>query len=187
MNLLLFANFKLPEWLTFSTAITSLITILGLITAIIKLRNSKASTEGYLRKFSDRLTSSLELMSRLDETGKQIHTVIVTVSTAVDKVITAVETITTSVNNVAAFVFECFNTSNLSAENKLKLKVLFDRLFYKTDAAIIDELKAAKADADAVLLEKDTEITKLNEKIGTLVMQLNNAQTAVRKTRRISN
>lgn len=187
-NLLIsFAEFQLPEWLTFGNAVSALISLIGLITAFIKLKSVQKSNSITFSNISKILEDNIKLLKGATTIVDNIQTSVLHISDVLDKVILAVEKQQTSNNNLAAFIFECFSLSNLSDENKLRLKVLYDQLFYKTDVAIIEELKTAKFEADTALLEKDKIITELKAKLGSATEKLNTVQSAVRKSRRVSN
>lgn len=187
MNLLVgFEQFQLPEWLTFGNAVSALISLVGLITAFIKLSSAQKSNKSTFGNLAKLLEDNIKAINGIQTVVNNIDTVATGISKAVDSVIVAISEQQQSNNNLAAFVFECFNLSNLSNENKLKLKVLYDQLFYKTDAAIIDDLKQAKADVDKLLLEKDKYVLELEGKLKNATEKLNTVQSAIRKSRRVS-
>ena len=187
MNLLIsFAQFQLPEWLTFGNAVSALISLIGLITAFIKLNGAQKSNKTTFGNLASLLQRNIELLKGIDATVESVNTVLLNTSNAITSVISAVSTQQQTANNLAAFVFECFNVSNLSDENKLKLKILYDQLFYKTDATVIDELKKAKTDVDKLLAEKDKYVLELETKLKDTTNKLSAVQSAVRKSRRVS-
>ena len=186
MNNLLFAAFELPEWLTFGTAISGLISVVGLITAIIKLRSSRTSADAQFGNLATQLSDNCKLLKTVDGFLSGLDKTILTMQSTIATAIDTLQAQGNAINHLAAFVFECFSLSNLSDDNKLKLKILYDKLFYKTDIAIIDELKAEKQELDNIVLAKDKMITELTNKLDNANKQLTNTQTAIRKQRRVS-
>lgn len=162
----MFQNFNLFDWLItggLGLLLTSTITI------VVMLIKQKINTKSDILQ---RKVLNESTMSTLINLGTDLTTVVkgmTAMATAVDQLL---EKITTSaqnnqlgVTNLASFIFECFNISNLSDEKKLKLKTLFEKTFFSDNQQFIDTLKSAKANSDIALAAANKLIATLQDEI----------------------
>lgn len=176
-------NFDFIDWLItggLSLLLTSTVTILVML--IKQKINSKSDI--MQRKILNEST-----MTTLVGLGTDIGTLL-TNATALADGLTAViniiqestSTNKTSIVNLASFVLECFNESNLSDEKKTKLQTLFEKTFFTENAQLIEALKAAKANSDAALFAANKVIDTLQNKIEEQNAEIA-SQPATRKRR----
>lgn len=161
-----FKSFDLVDWLLtggLSLILTSAITILVMV---IKQR-IKDKADITQRKILNEST-----MTELINLGKSVSTIVQNVQTLtlnidsiVDVVNASVRANQESIANIASFVLECFNASNLSDEKKTALKSLFERTFFADNQQFVESLKAAKLSSETALNEAQKLIDSLRKTV----------------------
>lgn len=191
MNALLIsiAEFELPEWLTVGTLGTVLSSIVLIIVNMIKT----AAINKLNKTTSTAQTSILStIVDKLGTAKTTMETAVDKVSEVLDKVDEALQGFKDGLNNqqnanmnLAKFVLECFNQSNLSDEKKAKLQMLCDQIFYADNNSLIEALKSAKLEAERAQAKAETEVKELKEKLDETNHKLEAQQSTVKKSRRI--
>lgn len=191
MNALLvsIAEFELPEWLTVGTLGTVLSSIVLIIVNMIKT----AAINKLNKTTSTAQTSILSIIvDKLGTAKTTMETAVDKVSEVLDKVDEALQGFKDGLNNqqnanmnLAKFVLECFNQSNLSDEKKAKLQMLCDQIFYADNNSLIEALKSAKLEAELAQAKAETEVKELKEKLDEINHKLEEQQSTVKKSRRI--
>lgn len=191
MNALLIsiAEFELPEWLTVGTLGTVLSSIVLIIVNMIKT----AAINKLNKTTSTAQTSILStIVDKLGTAKTTMETAVDKVSEVLNKVDEALQGFKDGLNNqqnanmnLAKFVLECFNQSNLSDEKKAKLQMLCDQIFYADNNSLIEALKSAKLEAERAQAKAETEVKELKEKLDEINHKLEEQQSTVKKSRRI--
>lgn len=190
MNLLVaIADFQLPEWLTVGTLGTVLASFVTMIVSLIRTsvtnKINKAATEGTTGILGN-------IVDKLAETKNTTLEVIDKVKQALTKIDDALANFKDSINNqansnmnLAKFVCECFNQSNLSDEKKSKLQLMCDQIFYTDNTTLIESLRSAKQQLEQQLYENQKQMAELNAELETERAKLEEQQAPVKKSRRI--
>lgn len=179
-------TFELPEWLSLGSLFSSVITLIGLMAAIIKLNAAKKQNQNTTANLLNLLTNIVKEISDFSQTIVAIQTVISKFESALVDIKLSITNQQTSNMNVATFVNDAFSMSNLSAENKAKLQAEFHKLFDNIDGGYQEKLILAKETAEKHLNEKVEELQKLQELLTATQFKLEQAQTKISKSRRIS-
>ena len=179
----------MPSWLNitidWTLVCTVIINLIGIVAALIKLRsagkqNAANSTAqiNVLGMIADKLSDTRTLSENIS--------VIVDVMKEYWSMFESSITIQRESNaKLAAFIMECFNMSNLSDENKAKLQVMCNKIFYDNNEEIIEALKNGKLALEQALLENKTRIEELEKALADKTEQLAKAQENVKENRRI--
>lgn len=191
MNALLIsiADFELPEWLTVGTLGTVLSSIVLMIINMIK----SAATNKLNKSASTEQTGILAvIVEKLGDAKSTLTNVTVEVEQILSQVQEALQGFKDGLNNqqnanmnLAKFVLECFNQSNLSDEKKAKLQVLCDQIFYADNTSLIEVLKAAKLAAEQAQARAENTVLELKKELVTANQKLEEQQAPVKKSRRI--
>ena len=191
MNALLIsiADFELPEWLTVGTLGTVLSSIVLMIINMIK----SAATNKLNKSASTEQTGILAvIVEKLGDAKSTLTNVTVEVEQILSQVQEALQGFKDGLNNqqnanmnLAKFVLECFNQSNLSDEKKAKLQVLCDQIFYADNTSLIEALKAAKLAAEQAQARAENTVLELKKELVTANQKLEEQQAPVKKSRRI--
>lgn len=179
----------LPVWAqeAFAWVLTgsNLVTILGLIAALFKIsgikkqNNSVSNTQiGLLQTMTDKLSDTRNLAGIVQSAVSEIGKAIEVVTSALDEQRTANA-------NLAMFIMECFNKSNLSAEAKAELQVMADKIFFNDNSKVIEVLKDAKVKADAATADALLKIDELQKELEAERAKLALAQENVKTNRRV--
>lgn len=191
MNLLVsIAEFELPEWLNVGTLGTVLTSVVLMIISLIK-----TAAINKLNKATS--TSETSILTTIVDNLLALKTSIIEVIDATKQNLTKIETALTtfkdSLNNqknmnmnLAKYVYECFNLSNLSPEKKAQLKLLCDQIFYTDNTALIEQLQENKRSLEQQLLNKEKELANVNKNLQETQNKLEEQQTTVKKSRRVS-
>lgn len=191
MNALLIsiADFELPEWLTVGTLGTVLSSIVLMIINMIK----SAATNKLNKSASTEQTGILAIIvEKLGDAKSTLTNVTVEVEQILSQVQEALQGFKDGLNNqqnanmnLAKFILECFNQSNLSDEKKAKLQVLCDQIFYADNTSLIEALKAAKLAAEQAQARAENTVLELKKELVTANQKLEEQQAPVKKSRRI--
>lgn len=191
MNALLIsiADFELPEWLTVGTLGTVLSSIVLMIINMIK----SAATNKLNKSASTEQTGILAvIVEKLGDAKSTLTNVTVEVEQILSQVQEALQGFKDGLNNqqnanmnLAKFILECFNQSNLSDEKKAKLQVLCDQIFYADNTSLIEALKAAKLAAEQAQARAENTVLELKKELVTANQKLEEQQAPVKKSRRI--
>lgn len=179
----------LPTWaqevVAWSMTGAGIITLIGIITALVKLRTARKESKAVnstqvtlLETMVGKLSNTKDLAQNVCEMSQKVAESL----TYFEKALNAQKQ---SNANLAVFIMECFNKSNLSAKAKTDLKVLADKIFYDDNAAVIDVLKQAKLDADTAAAASAREVEELKTELAKQTEKLAKAQENVKTNRRI--
>lgn len=193
-------NFDVMDWLAtggIGLILTSVVTILVMLIKQRITSNSDITTRKVL---------SESTMAQLVGVGTDVKTLLTSASALADNITVlakSIEPLTDILNtviaanqrsntNLAAFVLECFNVSNLSDEKKAGLKTLFDKTFFTDNEQLIETLTTAKNNSDKALIAANTlieqlqaTIAKRDEELAQKTTELKIATSPVQKSRRI--
>ena len=181
--------FQLPEsatkFLSWLLTGTNIITFLGIIAALIKISNNRKITTSVTNAQIELLTTMADRVGDIKELAINVKAI----SEQGTQVLKFCEDTTAlqmqSNANLAIFVMECFNRSNLSAEDKTELQILADKIFYNDNTKVIENLKIAKADADNAVAAGLEQIRNLEAKLFEANKKLDLAQENVKENRRL--
>ena len=180
---------SLPDWVQALIAWLStggnLVTMAGVITALIKLSTTGKQAKLLNKQqadFYDTLTTKLvdtkTLVSEVMTIGKQV-------GCAVKLIEESISAQKQSNANLAKFVMECFNKSNLTPEAKAELRIIADEIFYDNNTEVVEALKKAKVEADTVAENLQTRVIELENQLAEQKTKLAKAQENVRINRRV--
>ena len=193
-------NFDVMDWLAtggIGLILTSVVTIIVMLIKQSITSNSDITTRKVL---------SESTMTQLVGVGTDVKTLLTSASALADNITVlakSIEPLTDMLNtviaanqrsntNLAEFVLECFNVSNLSDEKKAGLKTLFDKTFFTDNEQLIETLTTAKNNSDKALIAANTlieqlqaTIAKRDEELAQKTTELKIATSPVQKSRRI--
>lgn len=179
------AQWQLPEWLSAGTASAMLGNIITLVVLIIKQRANRILANN----LSERQISLLDTMVNKLSDSKNISNQLDEMNTSIIKLLASLEKgwkdQEMSNVNLALFLNECFQLSNLSDENKLTLKVKCEELFYNNNSSVIETLKSLQLTTEQLLMAKKAEVENLKNEVEKGKELLRNHQKPIKKTRRI--
>ena len=185
-NLLVsFANFQLPEWLTFGSVCTGAVSVIGVIGAIIKLKASDNLA-------SDRSNATVNLLSTITEklqSATDFANTISQLSSKFDENMTLLSDSVSSQHDnnakLAKFVYTAFSLSNLSQENKQKLLTLVDELFHDNNLEVIDQLEQDKVNMQETIDKYQQNVSEMTVQIESLKQQVESNTNTAKKRRSI--
>lgn len=191
MNLLVsIAEFELPEWLNVGTLGTVLTSVVLMIISLIKTAAANKINSATAKSETSILTTIVDNLLNLKNS---ITEVIEATKQNLAKIETALTTFKDSLNNqknmnmnLAKYVYECFNLSNLSSEKKAQLKLMCDQIFYTDNTTLIEQLQDNKRELEQQLLDKEKELANVNKNLQETQSKLEEQQTTVKKSRRVS-
>lgn len=191
MNLLVsIAEFELPEWLNVGTLGTVLTSVVLMIISLIKTAATNKLNKATAKSETSILTTIVDNLLNLKNS---ITEVIEATKQNLAKIETALTTFKDSLNNqknmnmnLAKYVYECFNLSNLSSEKKAQLKLMCDQIFYTDNTTLIEQLQDNKRKLEQQLLDKEKELANVNKNLQETQSKLEEQQTTVKKSRRVS-
>lgn len=191
MNLLVsIAEFELPEWLNVGTLGTVLTSVVLMIISLIKTAATNKINSATAKSETSILTTIVDNLLNLKNS---ITEVIEATKQNLAKIETALTTFKDSLNNqknmnmnLAKYVYECFNLSNLSSEKKAQLKLMCDQIFYTDNTTLIEQLQDNKRKLEQQLLDKEKELANVNKNLQETQSKLEEQQTTVKKSRRVS-
>ena len=191
MNLLVsIAEFELPEWLNVGTLGTVLTSVVLMIISLIKTAATNKINSATAKSETSILTTIVDNLLNLKNS---ITEVIEATKQNLAKIETALTTFKDSLNNqknmnmnLAKYVYECFNLSNLSSEKKAQLKLMCDQIFYTDNTTLIEQLQDNKRELEQQLLDKEKELANVNKNLQETQSKLEEQQTTVKKSRRVS-
>lgn len=191
MNLLVsIAEFELPEWLNVGTLGTVLTSVVLMIISLIKIAATNKINSATAKSETSILTIIVDNLLNLKNS---ITEVIEATKQNLAKIETALTTFKDSLNNqknmnmnLAKYVYECFNLSNLSSEKKAQLKLMCDQIFYTDNTTLIEQLQDNKRKLEQQLLDKEKELANVNKNLQETQSKLEEQQTTVKKSRRVS-
>lgn len=193
-------NFSVLDWLAtggIGLILTSTITILVMlikqrITAASDITTRKVLSESTMSQLvgvgtdvKSLITSASDLANNITDLGK-------TIEPLMEMLNNVIVTNQRSNTNLATFVLECFNVSNLSDEKKAALKTLFDKTFFTDNEQLIETLTTAKNNSDKALTAANALIEKLqtviaerDEELAQKTTELKLATSTTQKSRRM--
>ena len=193
-------NFSVLDWLAtggIGLILTSTITILVMlikqrITAASDITTRKVLSESTMSQLvgvgtdvKSLITSASDLANNITDLGK-------TIEPLMEMLNNVIATNQRSNTNLATFVLECFNVSNLSDEKKAALKTLFDKTFFTDNDQLIETLTKAKNNSDKALTAANALIEKLqtviaerDEELAQKTTELKLATSTTQKSRRM--
>lgn len=178
----IFTNFQLPDWLTVSNVISGVTTVILFIVALIRLRaaakESKAANESVtaiLLKLVQDMSDVKAEMSGIKSANEIFN------ANSQDLLKTADEQVRVSLN-LAEFVSTCFSVANLSNDNKVMLKTIYDRLFHK-NSELIASLTQGNDELTQELVKAKDELLAAQAVIAEKQAQLDASQRTVKKSR----
>lgn len=193
-------GFDVMDWLAtggVGLILTSVVTILVMLIKQGITHKSDITTRKVL---------SESTMTQLVGVGTDVKTLLTSASSLADNIVTLGKSIeplmdmlntVTAANqrsnvNLATFVLECFNVSNLSDEKKAGLKTLFDKTFFTDNEQLIETLTTAKNNSDkaltaanALIEQLQATLAKRDEELAQKTTELKVAASPVQKSRRM--
>lgn len=193
-------GFDVMDWLAtggVGLILTSVVTILVMLIKQGITHKSDITTRKVL---------SESTMTQLVGVGTDVKTLLTSASALADNITTltkSIEPIMDMLNtviaanqrsnvNLATFVLECFNVSNLSDEKKAGLKTLFDKTFFTDNEQLIETLTTAKNNSDkaltaanALIEQLQATLAKRDEELAQKTTELKVAASPVQKSRRM--
>lgn len=193
-------GFDVMDWLAtggVGLILTSVVTILVMLIKQGITHKSDITTRKVL---------SESTMTQLVGVGTDVKTLLTSASSLADNIVAlskSIEPIMDMLNtviaanqrsnvNLATFVLECFNVSNLSDEKKAGLKTLFDKTFFTDNEQLIETLTAAKNNSDkaltaanALIDQLQATLAKRDEELAQKTTELKVAASPVQKSRRM--
>lgn len=193
-------GFDVMDWLATGGVGLILTSVVTIIVMLIK--------QGITHKsdITTRKVLSESTMTQLVGVGTDVKTLLNSASALADNITTltkSIEPITDMLNtviaanqrsnvNLATFVLECFNVSNLSDEKKAGLKTLFDKTFFTDNEQLIETLTTAKNNSDkaltaanALIEQLQATLAKRDEELAQKTTELKVAASPVQKSRRM--
>lgn len=181
--------FDLPVWaqgfIAWISTGSNIVTLFGVITALIKLNSNNKQNKAITNTQISLLQTMIDKLSDTKNLAENVQVVSAKVSESLTYFEKALTEQRQTSANLAMFVMECFNKSNLSAEAKADLKVLADKIFYNDNTAVIDALKAAKLEADTMAAENAAKVIQLEAELEEQKAKLVKAQENVKASRRV--
>lgn len=193
-------GFDIMDWLAtggIGLILTSVVTILVMLIKQGITHKSDITTRKVL---------SESTMTQLVGVGTDVKTLLTSASSLADNIVAlskSIEPLMDMLNtviaanqrsnvNLATFVLECFNVSNLSDEKKAGLKTLFDKTFFTDNEQLIETLTAAKNNSDkaltaanALIDQLQATLAKRDEELAQKTTELKVAVSPVQKSRRM--
>lgn len=173
---------QLVGWLLTGTNIASL---LGIIAAIIKIGSSSKANKAVTNTQIDLLNRMVDKLSDTKQLAQSVQDATKLMSDSLAYFEKALTDQRQANANLATFVMECFNRSNLSAEAKAELQIMADRIFYDDNTQVIEALKAAKLQADEAVEQGLSRIAELEAELEAERKKLSTAQESVKASRRL--
>lgn len=193
-------SFDVMDWLAtggIGLILTSVVTILVMLIKQGITHESDITTRKVL---------SESTMTQLVGVGTDVKTLLTSTSSLADNIVVlskSIEPLMDMLNtviaanqrsnvNLATFVLECFNVSNLSDEKKAGLKTLFDKTFFTDNEQLIETLTAAKNNSDkaltaanALIEQLQATLVKRDEELAQKTTELKVAASPAQKSRRM--
>lgn len=193
-------GFDVMDWLATGGVGLILTSVVTIIVMLIK--------QGITHKsdITTRKVLSESTMTQLVGVGTDVKTLLTSASSLADNIVAlskSIEPLMDMLNtviaanqrsnvNLATFVLECFNVSNLSDEKKAGLKTLFDKTFFTDNEQLIETLTAAKNNSDkaltaanALIEQLQATLAKRDEELAQKTTELRVAASPVQKSRRM--
>ena len=184
-----FLMFQIPSWaqavFTWVLTGTNIVSLLGIIAAIYKIGATRKSNESINTTQVNLLTTMTAKLSDTRDLAVQVQGVSEKVGSALLSFEQGLTMQREANANLAVFIMECFNRSNLSDEAKAELQLMADKIFYNDNTKVIDALKTAKQEADAALAQGLTRIAELEAELAEQKQKLSIAQENVKESRRV--
>lgn len=183
----IFAN--LPTWaneaIAWITTGSNIITVIGIIVAIIKLKTSSNEAKATTMAQINLLEVMTSKLSDTKDLSANVGAVLSRVTDALAYFEKAIDAQKQSNANLANFVMECFNKSNLTDEAKADLKIIADKIFYDDNNSLIDALKQAKLEAEREVIESKKKVEELETELAVKKEKLIQAQENIKTNRRV--
>ena len=164
---------------------TNIVTFLGIIAALIKIGNNRKINTNVTNAQIGLLTTMADKVGDIKELAVNVQNVSGQVTESLKFFEDAIAMQTQANANLATFVMECFNRSNLSTEAKAELQVLADKIFYNDNTKVIESLKVAKVNADNAVAAGLEQIKILEAQLAEANRKLELAQENVKENRRV--
>lgn len=169
-------------WLSTGTNLATLVTAAVSIFKIGSLKNQNKNVGdaqiNLLGKMTEKLADTKDLASLVDTAVSQTKDCLSVMQSAVEGQRLANA-------NLALFVMECFNKSNLSDEAKAELRVMADKIFFEDNTKAIEALESINSAAETALTEARAKIAELTAQLEEEHNKLILAQENVKATRRV--
>lgn len=193
-------NFSVLDWLAtggIGLILTSTITILVMlikqrITTASDITTRKVLSESTMSQLVGVGTDVKSLITSASDLANNITDLSKTIEPLMEMLNNVIVTNQRSNTNLATFVLECFNVSNLSDEKKAALKTLFDKTFFTDNEQLIETLTTAKNNSDKALTAANALIEKLqtviaarDEELAQKTTELKLATSTTQKSRRM--
>ena len=180
---------QLPAWVqelfTWLFTGTNLATTVGVVVSLFKIGSLKSQSNNLGNAQIDLLSTMTAKLSDTRNLADSVNNVLEQCKTAFSAVKLAVEEQRIANANLAMFVMECFNKSNLSDEAKTELRVMADKIFFNDNTKALQTLEAENVAISGALVEAKTKITELTAQLEEERNKLIVAQENVKSTRRI--
>lgn len=193
-------GFDVIDWLATGGVGLILTSVVTIIVMLIK--------QGIAHKsdITTRKVLNESTMTQLVGVGTDVKTLLTSASSLADNIVTLSKSTESSMDmlntviaanqrsnvNLATFVLECFNVSNLSDEKKAGLKTLFDKTFFTDNEQLIETLTAAKNNSDkaltaanALIEQLQTTLAERDEELAQKTTELKVATSPTQKSRRM--
>lgn len=193
-------NFSVLDWLAtggIGLILTSTVTILVMlikqrITTASDITTRKVLSESTMSQLVGVGTDVKSLIASASDLANNIADLGKTIEPLMEMLNNVIVTNQRSNTNLATFVLECFNVSNLSDEKKAALKTLFDKTFFTDNEQLIETLTTAKNNSDKALTAANALIEKLqtviaarDEELAQKTTELKLATSTTQKSRRM--
>ena len=183
----IFAN--LPAWaseaIAWITTSSNIITVISIIVAVIKLKTSSNEAKTTATAQINLLEIMTNKLSDTKDLSEKVGAVLSGVTDALACFEKAIDMQKQSNANLANFVMECFNKSNLTDEAKADLKIIADKIFYDDNNALIEALKQAKLEAELASVESEKMVEELKAELEIQKEKLAKAQENIKTNRRV--
>lgn len=179
------AGFELPEWLTLSSLGTGIVSVVGVICALLKLDTAKKTNNtnsianlAALNTISDKLTVASNFAAKLENLTMQF-------TAGISEVSAMVKAQEDNNAKLVSFIVTAFSLSNLSAENKQKLMLEADKLFCNNSGDLIAKLESEKQKLLDEVSQYKTELDNASKQVLELKETIESNANDVKKRRSI--
>lgn len=180
---------QLPPWvqelITWLFTGTNLISLAGVVTTLFKVGGMQSQNKALSGTQIELLQTMTAKLADTRNLADAVNAVLEQSKSALLSIKTAMEEQRLANANLAMFVMECFNKSNLTDEAKSELRVMADKIFFNDNTKALQALEEANVAATAELAEAKAKITELEEQVKTEHDKLVVAQENVKSSRRI--
>ena len=181
--------FELPNWaqylvISVAAGILVLVLLISIIT-LVKVSKAESTSETLTTKEIELLGNMSDKLSDTKSLNSTVQSVSGKVSDSLELFEMALTLQKESNANLASFIMECFNKSNLTDEAKAELHLIADKIFYGDNSALVEALKQAKLQAENAVAAGKDELQKVKEQLAERTKQLARVQENTKSNRRI--